>query len=358
MDTKLVLVLGAGATYAESPKSPSKYVPPLDKDFFSSCNHIYPDQVNEIKNYFLNNYHRDIFNEKNDSFEQIMSTVYTDIFDPRMKKDASKTFVLLIKLFNKRLADSTNKIKINSRRQLYRVVTKYLEAGYNPKNIAFITFNQDIQIERTLDFINNIKRWKKLEIFSFPRCYSLDMAGMETTGPSNKNDCFYEPDDLPAKIKIYKLHGSLNWFSAHDSEEFNPELFFDPTRRLKITRRRKLYPDMRYSNPAKPFSLPVIIPPVNNKSSVMHNKLKLLWINTENILKKANEIIFWGYSLPDLDFESKNLFTRNMKDNPKLKKVSVINPDSSVVKKFIDMLELNQLCYYSDANRFISDYFN
>ncbi|MBI3124472.1 MAG: hypothetical protein HYZ10_08705 [Ignavibacteriales bacterium] len=357
MDNKVVIVLGAGATFAEAPQNSVINSPPLDKHFFSICKNKYPKDTNSIQDYFLKNYHRNIYNPQYDSLESVMATIYTDVFDPRLKVEASKIFIDLINLFNKRLSISTNRIEANHQRYLYRILVRLFDTNYDPKDISFITFNQDINIEKVLDFVHSRKKWKSLEPFSFPRCYDLDMAGLATTGPTDSKECFDEPDDLPAKIKILKLHGSLNWYSTHKTNDFNPELFFDPERKLQITKRKKIVHNMTYKNPSSPYTLPVIIPPVNNKSAIMHNQLKLVWQKAEQKLRRATEIIFWGYSLPDLDFESRNLFVRNISDNKNIRTIVVIDPNSSVVKKYIDLLGLSDVMYYKDANVFIEKYF-
>lgn len=349
--------MGAGATYSEAPQNSLINSPPLDKNFFSICKIKYPKDTNSIQEYFLKNYHKNIYSIQHDSLESVMSTIYTDVFDPRLKGDASKVFIELIHLFNRRLAFSTNRIKANHQRHLYRILVRLFDYAYDPKDISFITFNQDINIEKVLDYVQTIKKWQHLEPFSFPRCYGLDMAGLATTGPSDKINCFVEPDNLPAKIKILKLHGSLNWYSTHNTNDFNPELFFNPDRTLQITKRKEIIHNMAYKNPSKPYTLPVIIPPVNNKSAIMHNQLKLVWQKAEQKLRNATEIIFWGYSLPDLDFESRNLFIRNINENKKIKTFVVIDTNSSVIKKYIDLLGLSDVKYYKDANVFIEKYF-
>ncbi len=357
MKKKLVLILGAGATYSDVANK-SKYIaPPLDKHFFSICKIHYSRYTDQIQQYMQKYYHRNIYDQKYDSLEGVMATIYTDLFDIRLKNYSSDIFVELIKLFNKRLSSSTNSIKINHQRHLYRLLVKYFEHGYQPENITFITFNQDIQIERVLDILQQKERWKNLEMFSFPRCYGLDMAGLETTNPPGKLERFDQPDDLPAKIKIFKLHGSLNWLSPSSTDKYSLEQFFQTDRKLRITTRKKINPELRYNDTKNPYSLPIILPPVNNKSAIMHNQLKIIWEKAEQKLKNANEIVFWGYSLPDLDFESKNLFQRNLIGNSNISDISLIDPNSHVSSKYIESLDLDNVKYYKNVISFINNHF-
>lgn len=348
----LVIIVGAGGTVSEVANKKATEQPPLDGDFYKNCFQDYKIKVQEVSQYFKKYYHYSILDKKHDSLEKTLSTIYTDLFDPKLKKEASSTIMSLIKLFNKRLADSTNKININPRRQLYRIVIKYLMEGYTPKRISFITFNQDIQIEKTLNYINSTKRWKELQLFSFPKCYDLNLIN-KPTAPFSLDNCF-DLHDYSSKIKVYKLHGSINWYSAHQTSNFKPDIFTNTTKEFTITRRKKINTDMKYGISKKSFTFPVIIPPVTNKSAIMNKHLISLWEKAAIKLEKANEIIFWGYSLPDLDFESKNLFQKKITGNKSIDDIILINPDSTLCSRYIDILGLKKLDYFRDANSFLS----
>jgi len=71
-------------------------------------------------------YDIDILKPEHDSLEKIMATIYSDIFDPSLDRNASGVFRTVIQLFNKRLADTTNNIPPTRQRYLYRILVHYL----------------------------------------------------------------------------------------------------------------------------------------------------------------------------------------------------------------------------------------
>ncbi|MCG6146627.1 hypothetical protein [Leptospira bandrabouensis] len=85
-----------------------------------------------------------------------------------------------------------------------------------------------------------------------------------------------------------------------------------------------------------------IIPPTWNKTS--NNSVQKQWIDSFNLLSKAHEIIFLGYSLPESDAYIKYLLSVSMYKNNNLKKIRVINldPDGSAQNRY-DNLFLSTL---------------
>jgi len=351
LDHKLTIVIGAGATYAEGMGRSIIKTPPLDNKFYQNSLSTFRKEVKEIAAYFDSLYHIDILKSPHDSLEKTMSIVYTDLFDTRLNKQASNVFTSIIKLFNKKLATTTNTLKPNYKRQLYRILIKYLEQGIKPENISIITFNQDIHIEKVIDYLSNQKKWKHKQLFSFPECYGINISMKNVTKPTTNNIQCFNRKHSNSKIKIYKLHGSMNWYSPHNSKLVDSSLYLNSKRELFITRRKTLDPEMRYKDKFNRYTFPIIIPPVINKSQIMNPEIKSLWIKAEKKIVTANEIIFWGYSLPELDFESKNLFKRSISEK---QKPILINPESSLAQKYLDTLDIKSLLYFKDANSFLN----
>ena len=95
------------------------------------------------------------------------------------------------------------------------------------------------------------------------------------TGPSAVTpaaDLFPNCDMVADCLRVLKLHGSLNWYSTHTSSTPSRTAMFRPERRLSVTRRKTIAPDMALAGKArKVYTLPVIVPPVTHKSSVLHS---------------------------------------------------------------------------------------
>jgi hypothetical protein len=104
-------------------------------------------------------------------------------------------------------------------------------------------------------------------------------------------------------ICLLKPHGSLNWFE------------YELGRRIKKDRRFNLFSDesgnhiMAFKRFRSPRSqrrryMPLIVPPVYNKD-FGHSVFDMLWQYTVGALSTARNVVFLGYSLPDLDFQAR-----------------------------------------------------
>ncbi len=354
---KVVLIVGAGATVADVENRPENMRPPLDKKFFLTGESAGYNQVKIIRSYVQDKYHLDILVPENDSLEKVMARIYADILDPTLKDEASIVFRWLIHLFNQRLARTTNNIPANRFKYLYRIVVYYLKKGVTPNNIKIISFNQDLQIEKTLNKLEQVKRWKPSgKIFSFPSCYIVDFPEWRITMPVGKTkNVFSLENPTPNGIKILKLHGSLNWYSRHRSMNISPKAMLNPDRKIFLTQRQNIAPTMKFSKPYAGIkhTLPIIVPPVTHKSAIIHNEIKKLWGTADDILKEADEITIFGYSCPAMDFESTNLIQRTMKGNKNYDKLSIIDPDSNVLKHYVDLINPQPVSYYPKANYFL-----
>lgn len=54
-----------------------------------------------------------------------------------------------------------------------------------------------------------------------------------------------------------------------------------------------------------------------------------------------------------MDFESSNLIKRSLQNNTKDKKISIIDPDSSVLKRYVDLFQPEKINYYKNAKHFL-----
>lgn len=348
--------MGAGSTVADVATRSAKKRPPLDKGFFSTARSS--AEVGRIATYFRGNYKENILAPGTDSLEGIMARLYTDIYDPGIGPSAAAAFRDLIRLFNRRLAVTTNNIKPTQKRFLYRMLIQYLDRGIDPASITIVTYNQDLQIEKILDKLERSSSWKKHRpIFRFPACYMLSVSPNHISAPSTGagHDLFDVGAPQPAGIQVLKLHGSLNWYSPHRSPNPSPKAMFDPRRELHITRRRIIDPEMRFAGRRKrSHTLPVVVPPVTHKSGILHEKTRHLWGLAENALKNADEIVVFGYSCPPLDFESSNLIQRSIRQNAKYSSLSVIDPDSNALRRYVELIAPSRVSYYQLANHFLT----
>ena len=354
---RTVFLLGAGASVADVSARPNKSRPPLDGQFFRISSLAEPAdwRAHNVREYMLATYGIDIFAREHDSLERVMSRLYPDIFIDALAPDARRAFRALLELFTRRLAATTNGIRPTQRRLLYRMITSLLKDGVDPGDISIITFNQDIQVEKTLEHIGRAARWAPIaeRLFCFPDMYCID-PGVWRSVTAPRRDAFPVTASEGPFLRVLKLHGSLNWYSTHTSSQPSPSAMFNPTRRLSLTRRRTIAPDMTVRGRRKRYTLPVIVPPVNHKSAVLPSALGPVWALAERLLAEAEHVVIFGYSCPALDFESANLLTRAHRASGENATLSVIDPNGTVATRYIDLLAPRRLSYYASAADYLS----
>lgn len=185
MNTKFLVIIGAGSTLSDAIRAPAKRRPPLDRGFFSSAQPLGYREFGTITKYLKETYDLDPTDNSHDSLEQAMAMIYADIHNPKLEKKAVAVFRSLIMLFNRRIADTNNPLLPTNRSNLYRVIAQMLDNGTAPEEICIITFNQDLHIEKLLDHLQKTGRTKKHgRIFNFPDCYQLDGVRKRLSSPS------------------------------------------------------------------------------------------------------------------------------------------------------------------------------
>lgn len=354
---KVVVLLGAGATLSDVATRPRKYRPPLDKGFFQMAKESHPSLANDVSRYIREVYGAEIAPGPRDSLEAIMSQIYTDLFNPALEEKARSAFRSLLQLFNRRLADTTNNIDATNKRWLYRLLAYYFgKCKVQPEDLTLVTFNQDIQAEKCLYLMSKTERWRQLseQLFNFPWMYRIgDHNVTSPTRGAPESELFQVNSQVEGSVRVLKLHGSLNWYSKHTSPAPSPEAMFRSNRHLSITRRRVITPTMPYTGgKRRTYTLPVVIPPVTHKSSVLHDAMQGVWREAEDAVRQSDELVIFGYSCPQLDFESSNQLRRAQRNSKA--HISVIDPNGAVAARYVDLLEPQRLSYFPSAAAFLT----
>jgi len=154
------------------------------------------------------------------------------------------------------------------------------------KKTAFISLNYDILIDNALTDMHKI--------------IDLDY-GINFTNFTINGEWHWHKPRLSRAIKLFKLHGSLNW------------LYCPTCISLTITPKIKSVSSIAEKPiPCKACQtqmIPIIIPPTFFK--VMSNHfLQQIWREAEQTLMVTKRIVFCGYSFPDADVHIKYLLKR------------------------------------------------
>jgi len=236
---------------------------------------------------------------------------------------------------------------------------------------AIITFNYDYFIELSIEkasdyYLDNHEiaitpNWKKSQ------AYGMKFDEIETFGIRNgesiiKGDEFYSTNDLYT-WSILKLHGSLNWFQYRPLSD-HPDFADEPRYPLPEELSEKII--LRFDSSDLTimgnfdikgrYVSPIIITPEIHKSTAYERYayvLDSLWKKAEQILSRCRNLIIIGYSFPESDTRTKELFEKAFSNN-NLEGLTIVNPDRSVDEKVVKLCNFSKsVARFEDLNGYL-----
>jgi len=196
--------------------------------------------------------------------------------------------------------------KLKTYLNLHENLCKQLAQTNLIKGILFVTTNYDILIDNAL-----------VKLIDAPYHLGLDY------GIDFRN--FLSQDDWQRpginSIKLFKLHGSLNWLYCPTCNNVT----LTPKEKGVIRLLPNMYGHEKKNCPhCESLYVPMIIPPsfFKNMNNVF---LNIIWNKIEQELRNIQHIIFCGYSFPDADIHIKYLLKRIQTNRKTEIKFTVIN---------------------------------
>lgn len=366
-----VYLLGAGASKSYESSKTGKSLP-LANDFFKTFNNLDISSngwvlIGEIINYV--NDHRGVsildFSSYNEDIENLHSEIQIRYLDAIKRDDIEdiirygKAFTQLVFLFNSVI----NEVQ-NGRESKFH---KNLVLNLDDED-TIITFNWDTLIDKSLR--NNTSWTLKNGYYITPELVYSDGWAKGKSGKS--------------KNLLLKLHGSSNWISSYidynlqtkkiEFRHAGPENIFyayEGTKkpyscydgrymegyedfsmgyyppnipsenykqdileghiRIQMVQRNGINPKGKASSDGIE-SMPIIIPPVKNKSYDFYGDLfQSLWKKAEDVLSKAETIYVLGYSFPATDTPSSDLFKSAFSRRRDIPNVVIVNPHPDAI---------------------------
>jgi len=340
----------------EVPKRPPNKRPPLDRGFFSVALKTNKADTTPIVDYLRMEYGRDFSLPVNDSLEAAMVLLYSITGDSRQERIAGTHLANLILLYAKRIATTTDNLKIHRRSKLYRLFIQALRAKIEPADLTLLTFNQDLHIEKTLLEIHRqhgsvlpLQSW-----FALPKMYCLPKP-FPIRGRSSSDPLFPIIGHDDPCVAVLKLHGSFNWYSVHRSSRPNSDVLFNPGRRLYVSNSAttRAYFTVRHRKRTD-HARPIIIPPVSHKSAILQKDVRELWAVADQRLRQATRIIVFGYSCPESDLESASLIGRCLNATRRSFALHIVDPNPATVSRFHDLTHCPRIHYYDSIDQFLS----
>ena len=369
-----VFLLGAGASKSYN-DSPTGETMPVALDFFQTFNKLTISEnpwvlIGALYGYLLEKGITDPYSYLDagvdiealySEIEKELKIVANSSDDTLANMQARRAYTQLTFIF----ASTINEIQNGSPSQAHRKIAQTLTA-----DDAVITFNWDTLMDRAL---------------------SIETEWCVDWGYGSIPDGIYsngwrapEPKASTGKApRLIKLHGSTNWITAYTimDEGGNAKLTheLDPSTLHVFEFSNEEYPCFqgRYMDGYEPFSfgyyppnlqnipslaapdgyvlfqaglnaafmqkgeaskegltsMPLIIPPVRNKTYDLFGGLfKDLWLEAEQILTLADEIIIIGYSFPKTDSQSHELFKKAFSKKSSLPKITIIDPNPNRIE--------------------------
>lgn len=316
-----LFILGAGASYSATERGPRnfKYVAPLDKDFCRViCELTYqrPGWVSDSIQWVMKHW-CDRRSMADHGLEEAISKQlghidFLNAVHPHRRIVAADSYEYLRRL-SYLIVFVLKKATENAAAAYGGFCSKVF--GGNPATCEdrIITFNYDDLLDKHL-----------LSKFPAQKVY-FDRMGTDSTGRYRRNVIF----DAPL---IVKLHGSVNWRCGKD--EFSRSIGeTTPTDDPYIS----VWCDKTSAPSPADNTYPLIVPPLAAKPLSQIGIFRYLWTKAYEYLFEAREIIVCGYSLPEFDQFAKSLFANF--SNKRLDKVTVVDPDPQILKKWQQLLK-------------------
>jgi hypothetical protein len=349
---KTVIIVGAGASYAEAlPSHPKRSMqPPLDLTFFDLCRSASYQGCNDIRDYMTKEFGIDPFVEER-GMEEVFNYIYTDAFSSNPSKDCLSAYWALIGMYRTAIATTTNPLDGMSRSGVGHVLRTLLDHD-SKREISFVTFNQDLVIEKAIENTVKMKKysgvpWNLEEAYSsaFKRTVSMRLKGCPFIAKGE------------GSIKVLKLHGSLNWVYRVRSGTDPKNSLRKPSNDLICVNDKRILPKLtdRARGPERSRKvdvIPLIVPPIFEKSARYQEVLRPIWEDARKAVSHADELIVFGYSFPDADFSSKSMLRQSLHKNPNLQTLHVIDTNASTAGKIANIVPLESCHFYETAKVF------
>ena len=195
------------------------------------------------------------------------------------------------------------------------------------------------EIKNSTDVVNaaytNFATWLRVNwqhhgIISFNWDLQAELALCQAGVP------WHYSQSAQGRLPVIKPHGSINWNRyrqenltacyPHWQAVDGTKLSFNAKQPLSDPKLDENVPNLNY----------MLFPGDNDRPESQHD-MELLWREAACLIRKAEEIVFIGYSFPNYDCYSQEFF----RDEVRGKKVVVINPNTDDLKKFRRVLNNN-----------------
>jgi len=363
-----------------SPENYEDVTPPLTDDFFRVALKLEEyrylnEEYNILYEYISKNFGKSKIDLRTGrlNLEDCFTKIELQLNQAIENKDANRTKELgrikhtLISLFINILNLFEHELSIDSSEEI-----SYLGEYIYKSKPTIITFNYDYFIELSIEKASNFKidpkstelvwGWKKA------LGYGMKFDEIETFNLSIGEELirgrdFYSTAN-PYSWSIFKLHGSLNWFQYLPIYE-HPDFADGPRVPLPkellnqtILRFDSLDPTITGNFDINGrYVSPIIITPEIHKDVAYKryaHVLDYLWEKAKKEIPKCKNLIIIGYSFPESDTRTIELFENAFSSSSGLESLTIVNPDKSVDSRTKKICNFNKsVIRYDDLKSYL-----
>lgn len=351
------VVFGAGASLANAQYFHKDRLtdknPPLDTTFFEKIRALGITVSSDLRSYASTLPTGSPFDspEKSVRMEEFFKDLFFDFSgETRTGTKIAGAYTALIDIYRRVISETTDWMNEDNRKggPVGRLIAHAMDPG-DP--VTLLTFNQDLVLENEI-----YKRSRLRPLWCIEHGYGSFSQHVEvlTTSATSLFGKHNEDCDGGQRLRILKLHGSLNWQVRMNGRQPSPRILSGEANPppVQVTRRRKIPPQLRFNKRrggrgrSMWYMWPVIVPPVYNKQVLIQRFLPQVWDDARDALAECDRLIFFGYSLPPADIEAEKLFQRAIYGNKSLPSVEVVNPDPGAAARYASLVPHKPMRWY------------
>jgi hypothetical protein len=153
---------------------------------------------------------------------------------------------------------------------------------------------------------------------------------------------------------VLNLHGSIRWRVT--PEDF--QRLFENENGTDANEVTVRYKEVTSASSWGKGDHALIVPPMPNKPVLKIGFLRTLWTLAFEYLVEAEELVVVGYSFPNQDDQARQLFLALQNKKTNLKRIVVVDPDSSVVSKVQELFGLSKVeyKYFNSLDGYLENY--
>jgi hypothetical protein len=358
---KVCLVLGAGATLANAQyfhESRTRDWPPLDVTFFEALERRRIALTPALRRYFVEvvgveptpTALREI------RMEEVFKDAFYDLEESPASARILDGYTDLVDIYLRLLRETTNWLCDPKRRAA--PVGRLLDAAASrAESLTVITFNHDLVIENEI-----LKRTRLRQRWCLDVGYGAVTSSFTLVVPTSSRVSLFPvhsegecSHDQP--ITVLKLHGSLNWFvrlgGARPTANFLRGKGATTGVSLYSATHVPAQPVWQRPGPGrKQWNMwPVVVPPVYAKQA-LRAAIQASWSDARTALEAADRVVFFGYSLPEIDIEAQKLFERAIGAG-KAEWIDVVNPGVESAARFAEVGKTLPVRWYHGIDDFL-----